>query len=332
MKLRVPREALPALASERADVLSRYFDQLMIRAVEAGDGWELELDWADQAAMYVDPDIQSGLDWWTEKYGALSVATIPTTFSQQRGFLLAVEDAWTLYGWSRWLQTAGEDPQVLTILHLDDHTDFMSPRVIAAGSKWSDAITGLDVNVRNPESVASAIRSGAIGIGSFIAPLAHALPRLDVRHLCARQYARDGMAPACLLPVLAQDTLLVPGGSRIALKHESSATTGGHRYHATDDLAVWLTELPPGPVLLHIDMDYFNCRYDGDSDWAAKPHRHDPPLDQALARIDEVFAALHATKTMGRIEDVVVALSPGFFPAELWPKTIERITRHLSVR
>jgi hypothetical protein len=333
MTLRVPREALPALASARADVLSRYFDQLVVRAIETEDGWNLELDWADQAAMYVDPDLHSGLEWWSREYGALSVGTIPTTFSQQDGFLLAVEDAWTLYGWSRWLRTAGEDPEVLTILHLDDHTDFMSPRVIAVGSTWRDAITGQDVNVRSPESVASAIRSGAIGIGSFIAPFAHALPSLDVRHLCARHYARARMAPVRLLPVLAQDTLLVPGGSRIALKQEAGvATTEGHRYHATDDLDVWLAELPSGPVLLHIDMDYFNCRYDGDSDWAAQPHRHDPPLDRVLARIDEVFAALRATKTMERIEDVVVALSPSFFPAELWPKTVERIARHLSER
>ncbi len=30
----------------------------------------------------------------------------------------------------------------------------------------------------------------------------------------------------------------------------------------------WSNDLGPGPILVHIDMDYFNNRYDGDSDWA----------------------------------------------------------------
>jgi hypothetical protein len=84
------------------------------------------------------------------------------------------------------------------------------------------------------------------------------------------------------------------------------------------------------PILLHIDLDYFNNRYDCDTDWRERASLHDPDQAVVLTMVDEVFDALEATQTLDRIEDTAIAVSPGFFPSELWAPTIERISERLA--
>ena len=85
----------------------------------------------------------------------------------------------------------------------------------------------------------------------------------------------------------------------------------------------------PGLILLHIDMDYFNNRYDGDSDWRGRTERLDPNPERICAMIDRMTAALDQYGVFERIEDVVIAYSPGFFPAELWPMADERLMANM---
>ena len=101
------------------------------------------------------------------------------------------------------------------------------------------------------------------------------------------------------------------------------------RYRATNDLNDWLADIGDGPVLLHVDMDYFNNRYDGDGDWIDRMRRLDPPLDAVLAQIDKVAAAMEHGGLIDRIEDAAVAFSPGFFPAELWQPAERRLRERL---
>src|SRR3546814_1831606 len=93
---------------------------------------------------------------------------------------------------------------------------------------------------------------------------------------------------------------------------------GSGRYRITADPHDWLDRAGSGPALLHIDMDYFCNRFDGDTDWRTRPHSLDANLDIILSKIDEMAAALRQTGIGRRIEDVVIAYSPGFFPAEFW--------------
>ncbi len=48
---------------------------------------------------------------------------------------------------------------------------------------------------------------------------------------------------------------------------------------------------------------------------------NEPPknaLEDVLLKIDDVTAALTRSDLLARVDDVVVAYSPGFFPAEFW--------------
>lgn len=110
----------------------------------------------------------------------------------------------------------------------------------------------------------------------------------------------------------------------------SGQTTVGS-YTLTSSLNNWLDDLPKESVLLlHVDGDYFNNRYDGDSDWQTHALIHDPPEKQVQRSINEFCDALQSLD--GRINDMTVALSPGFFPAEYWQGTVDAILRSVSVR
>jgi hypothetical protein len=55
-----------------------------------------------------------------------------------------------------------------------------------------------------------------------------------------------------------------------------------------------------------------------------------PDFAQILRKIDDLFDALSEAQVVSRIENVTVALSPGFFPAELWEVSIAQIKMRLT--
>jgi hypothetical protein len=198
------------------------------------------------------------------------------------------------------------------------------------GHGWFDPITGARCDLYNPASVCSAIESGAIGMGSFLTPVLHVARHAEVRHLCQPPKARATTDHHIRLTT-EQDTLLDPGRKRPAVRLDpSTAEIGPGSYRITPSVEAWLDRLGDGPILLHIDMDYFNNRYDGDSDWPHRPEPFDPPLSRVCEKIDEVTNALAQHRLLDRLEDVVIAYSPGFFPAEFWREADARLVHGLG--
>ena len=341
MNLTVSRNLLSETANERNPFLKKYFCELAATATAADGGWSIRLFRPDDADFYIDPDLGQGLQWWSSNFGKTEIAEIPLALHRAKGWQLSLNDSWTLYSWSKWLQDsvkAIETPECITVLHLDDHDDLMTPRILIDNSTgFRDLITGAAINLRQPKTVASAVTSGAIGIGSFMAPFLNRLPNVHVRHLCSTEYTTERKGPHAVSPVQVQDELLAPDSMRPGLRLQKLAeaadvaeTPEAHPYLVTDDLVAWLKELPSGPVLVHVDMDYFNNRFNGDSDWVDEGPKYDPPLQQVLARIDGVFQSLENAGVAERVEDFAVALSPGFFPADLWEPSIGRIGAHVN--
>lgn len=337
----VDRHLLSEADDARADFLKDYFCELVASAEEVSEGWRITLDRPPTPDYYVDPDFEDGLDWWSKNFGRIGIEDVPFAFNDKLGFQLSFQDSWTLYSWSKYLAGFTDSatlPSEIVILHLDDHDDFMTPRLIlnavdsAADRECIDAITKRRFDLLSPETVKSAIESGAVGIGSFLAPLMYLLPRVHVRHLCSTEYLAERIGAHAIGVETVQDKLLSPGARRPAIKHISTGSDelpdSGHTYLVTDDLNAWLDDLPECPILVHIDMDYFNNRFNGDSDWIYNGAKYDPSSAQVLNRIDEVFAAIADHKLTGRIVDFAAALSPGFFPADLWASAIERISTH----
>jgi len=213
----------------------------------------------------------------------------------------------------------------------------MSPRLVARQSALIDLISGKPVSAYRPATIDAAVESGAIGMGSFMVPILAVCRDIHIRHL--RMSPGNTRAPGRYDLVLSHepDTLLAPGeptpcaviaepGRRL----RSDETIIG-TYTLTSSLSDWSDNLPEDSVLLlHVDCDYFNNRYDGDSDWQNHAKIHDPPEKQMQGNIDEFCDTLRTLD--GRINDVTIALSPGFFPAEYWKGTVDAILRAVTVR
>ena len=325
--LLVPLDRLPEGAADRHAALRDYFCDKDAEAVRNGDVWELRLAWPGGDERHVDPALEAGLKLW----GGIELHEMAMAQRRSGRVLRALYDTWTLHSWSEWFAREGlAAGDTLTILHVDDHRDLGSPRLFRRGSLWIDPIEERIFEIDDPVSVRSAIESGAVGMGSFLTPVLHSFPEADVRHL--------GQAPKVIgtkdhqIGLTTQkDDLLEPGAERPGILLEDLAEGAGPgRYRLTDDPDRWVEDVRQGPVLLHVDMDYFNNRYDGDGDWHGRGEWLDPSSDEVLAQVDRITAALRRAGLVERIRDAVIAFSPGFFPAELWEAADRRLEEGLE--
>jgi len=322
---------LPSDPSERHAQLRDYFCDKDAIASARDEYWSLDLEWSNEADRYVDPRLDEGLAWWgCERYSEMALAR------KRRGrVLLALNDTWTLESWSHWMKrTPRHSSQGIVVLHVDDHKDLAAPRLFQRNDGWYDPISREKIALNNPESITLAIESGAIGMGSFLTPFLHSFPGVNVRHLC--------QAPKCVTttdsliqPFLVNDTLLEPNELRPAIQLlDSSVNSSLGRYRLTNDLDMWLQNISScgKDIFLHIDMDYFCNRFDGDSDSIATPGPHNPPLENILTCIDDLSLALKRHELTNKIVDTTVAFSPGFFPAEFWAPACNRLLDGLGER
>lgn len=327
--LQVAKALLPDSLSERHGILRTYFCDKDAVATPSEDGWNLDLHWPDGLDRHVDPRLDIGLAWWGEN---VTRSTMVYANRRQHKTLLSLYDTWTLYSWSEWLsRLGGLPPEEITILHVDDHRDLGTPRLLTQKNGFLDLITGRPFELANPESVMAALDSGAVGMGSFMTPFLHAAPTACIRHLCQPPKAvatRDSRIQI----VTELDDLLQPGSRRpaISLSDSVDSPLGHGTYRVTTNPSEWLADVGGGPVILHIDMDYFNNRYDGNSGWQEQTNSLDPDANAIHGKIDELSTALRDTKVLDRIADITVSFSPGFFPAEYWASSCERLLKGLG--
>ncbi|WP_316176328.1 hypothetical protein [Bradyrhizobium sp. SZCCHNRI1073] len=325
---RIPRDRLPESPELQHGLLRDYFCDKDARCQIVGDSWDISLYWPDDPERHVDPRLTEGLRWWE---AGLRLEEMGTSQRRDGHVLRSLYDTWTLLSWSEWLQRNGERAKEgLVVLHVDDHRDLGRPRLFARGSRLYDPITGFEVDFGKPETIDHAIRSGAIGMGSFFTVFLHAMPNVDVRHLCQPPKAlgtKDFEIQRTFVP----DTLIDPSEVCPAIQLVPlEGKTLKRSYRLTSSLDEWLDGLERRPILVHIDLDYFNNRYDGDSDWCQRATRLDPPASDVCRHIDEIGERLQDSRIEESIADVVVSFSPGFFPAEFWEMADERLSRYLE--
>ncbi|TWB87538.1 hypothetical protein FBZ93_12199 [Bradyrhizobium macuxiense] len=321
---RIPKDRLPGSTTARHGALRDYFCDKDADATLIGDNWEVSLYWPTSTDRHVDPRLLDGLAWWDS---TVSPGTMAMSRRRDRYILTSLYDTWTLYSWAQWLNQNPRRPgQKLTLLHFDDHRDFGSPRLFATETGYVDAIAGKVVDIRQPNTILDAIDSGAIGMGSFFTLLFHTFDHLDVRHFCQPPKVRS-TSKYEIERYHERDTLLDPTASRPAVKPvPRTGRDGANIYLATNDPEVLLADIPAdAPILVHIDMDYFNNRYDGDNAWLERAEALNPPAEEILQEIDRVGRILHDERVLNGISDVSVSFSPGFFPAEFWSAADARL-------
>ena len=317
--MRVPRGRLPQDPALWHGFLRDYFcDKDAVVTESAGD-IHLHLRWPGEAERHVDPTLDVGLRWWGQ---GVSLGSMWSARWREGRIMTSLYDTWTLLSWCEWLtRVPSSITEQVVILHVDDHRDLGSPRLYLVRDALVDAITKEEVRLTDPVTVQRAIESGAIGMGSFMTPFLWQCPQAAVRHLCQPPKMQADMRRELVLK-LVPDILLDPDAERLAIELVERAA-GTEEYLGTSDMAKWSDGIEGRPALVHIDMDYFNNRYDGDSAWTQRDPRLDPDLPTMISKVDNLIKALEASKAI--IEDVSIAYSPGFFPAEFW----EPVDRHL---
>lgn len=327
----IPLSRLSLDPQQRHAQLRDYFCDKDALATQVGDQWALKLVWSDDPHRYVDPRLDEGLAWWGSNLRPQDMALA----RKRRGrLLLSLNDTWTLESWSEWLARTPQHPHI-TVLHVDDHKDLGVPRIFQHANGWFDPIKGQAVSLHHPSTVTSAIKSGAFGMGSFLTPFLHYAPSTDVRHLCQGPKCTRTVDSIIKLEYF-PDTLLNPDECRlgVSLVPDGNGVGRGH-YRFTNDIDAWLEGFNSiaerdTAILLHIDMDYFCNRYDGDSDSVENPGPLNCSLPEILSRIDELTIALRDHHVLERLVDIVIAFSPGFFPAEFWAKSCDRLLTGLG--
>ena len=317
--MRVPRGRLPQNPAVWHSFLRDYFCDKDAVATESAGDVHLHLSWPDEAERHIDPDLEVGLRWWGR---GVSLGSMWSSRWREGRVMTSLYDTWTLLSWCEWLARVPSCTiEQVVILHVDDHRDLGSPRLHLVNGALVDAITKEEVQLTDPLTVQRAIESGAIGMGSFMTPFLWQYPQSTVRHLCQPPKMHADVRQM-LTRTIALDTLLNPNAERLAIEL-IERETDAEDYLGTSDTAMWSRGIEGRPALVHIDMDYFNNRYDGDSAWPQRARRLDPDLPTMLSKVDDLISALAASKVI--IEDVSIAYSPGFFPAEFW----QPVDRHL---
>ena len=328
-KIHVATESLPSNGIKRHARLRDYFCDKDAVASHSSRGWELSLAWPSDPKRHVDERLNLGLAWWGD---GVRIQNMALARRRTPRLLRTLYDTWTLASWCEWLERRGGVDALakLVVLHVDDHCDLASPRLKRDGDTWQDLVTGHQSAIDKPGSIVTSIESGAIGMGSFMTPFLDAVGHAEVRHLC--QPPKATVTNDFIFRIECQsDDLIEPGALRPRTELEPTKGVGPGRYRKTPHLEDWLDGIDGGPILLHIDLDFFNNRYDGDSDWRDRPMRHDPPAEEIFNRVEEMSYALRRRGLLEAIEDVVFAFSPGFFPAELWASVDKHLTMCLGL-
>lgn len=330
MRFVVPIENLPEDENQRYQQLHDYFCDQRGYSYQENGKWIIEPYWPSEKKYFVDPLIEKGFSWWDP---TITLGQGHQQLRDMQGYQLSLNDSWTLYSWSNWLvnrtQTKGF-PQEVIILHVDFHSDLMSPRLSYSNNRYNDLLTGETFDIKEPESVRKSILSGAIGVGSFMVPFLHELPKVHLRHLCEGHLTKRNANINGLKKEWEKDTLLALEKIRPKVIYQQVSRESLNNdiisYKITDNCEDWLQNLPRAPIILHIDMDYFNCRYDGDSDWQEYPPRHDPNPLIMNEKMENIFNTISMKGLSAYLEDISVSLSPGFYPAEFWCDGIQKIS------
>lgn len=325
--LRVAKDSLPVNDKERTETLEEYFTEHLPTATDKDDHWEvlLERPSSPYGSYMHDPDIRKGLEWWRP---GTRVRGIPSEKRLLEKGLFALEDQWIPLSWSNYFQKSGSIPKELVLLHIDDHQDMMAPRIgKRLDERFVDFITGDHFSLLKPETVEAAIVSGALGKGSILTPLIWQVSKIHVRHLTLRPAPYTTYT---LKKALQQDIILGHPLQRISVQCENTerdSLLSSSNYLATSNVDTWLSHIPDNvDIFLHIDMDFFNNRFDGNSSWQETGRRvHDINLIEQQRLLKEIFVGLNKRALQTRIKDVSICLSPSFFPAEFWEPMSEML-------
>ncbi|WES96543.1 hypothetical protein P2W68_17055 [Chryseobacterium arthrosphaerae] len=272
-----------------------YFSGKDIKILEQDDNYiDVLLSNHESSDYYIDPNILEGLQWWDK---SIMIKQIPDQFRNLVKYQLSLNDNWTIYSWSLWLEQRlleNDVPNEIVILHIDDHTDCMSPLLFKKDNLFINPFNNEEVNLFNPNTVRRAIESGAISIGSFMTLFLHSMPRIQFRHLMPKHRLSKVQVSGKVNRGFLSDETIQSYQERPLLSFSpSEGIKSNLEYSVFTEIDDFLKDISDtAAIFLHVDMDYFNNRFDGDSDWRSHEFNYDPSAKIVYKNIEETFSTI----------------------------------------
>jgi len=251
-----------------------------------------------------------------------AVVDICSYRSSRNLFDLCLEDSWSGYFIADHLRCLAPQEDIV-LIHLDDHTDMMPTLLARHGDDLMDLAAGRTFDPARREDWETAIRSGSVSIGNFLTPLYYSANNVHVLHL--NNSPDSGYQPQYVSRESRRYDLIPT--EVFAGVEKRGPGTGGHAgtYVGGADAASLLRSVPPGRVLVHIDLDYFINDFNGN----VGQHREIADSDLVFAAWQKMNAFFDALNTfVPSVERWIIATSPGFCSARHW----RWLLRELEVR
>ena len=243
---------------------------------------------------------------------------------------LCLSECWMPYAWSIIRSRENFDIKHLTIIHIDDHSDLMSPFISYDGNWHIDLLTKQPVKFNNPDSIKSAVKSGAITIGSMLTPIINSVKNVKVLHLKPNFIRKTQFK---MFFESAQDNTFFRKTKRFNINYLPIIAENhfNRLYVKTSNVFDLFSLLDKNTkILLHIDMDYFNNRFNGSTSWQQdRSLLRDPNIEVQKETMFKLCNELGNLNKMHHIDYVFVGVSPSFYPAEFWGKGLHFLFRML---
>lgn len=225
-------------------------------------------------------------------------------------------ESWISFLWYSFCSKNNYYPKKLTILHIDDHSDLMSPFLSHNGDSYTDMLTGKSVDFDEISSLMCAVESGAITIGSCLTPIVYNTEIIKIVHIKQNiTTSKDRIVK----DTFHDDIPSISGDNRICISFGNEPLDNENQYIRTSSLNRAKNEINSGEeVFVHIDMDYFNNRYNASTSWEYELNRHDPDIELQKIKITELCDFLEDINSRVSIMHVAIGISPSFYPCEFW--------------
>jgi hypothetical protein len=238
---------------------------------------------------------------------------------------LCMEDSWTGYLVSRHL-TEQNIQEPLVFIHLDDHTDMMSTLLARVSNRLMDPEICKCFDPRIPTDWEAAIRSGSVGIGSFVTALYYLPQPVHVIHL---NHFSDSLYKRSYISHRTITHPLLPHAHFTTIQKQSHKLSGRlGTYIGGSNVQRLLNSIPRGHVIVHIDLDYFINDYNGNV--GTVPAQSVAELhDNATILMTAFFEALFRTGVT--VERWVIATSPGFCSSRHWRWFLDELSSQIKI-
>lgn len=318
--IRIKKEYLPSDEQAIYEKLFFYFNCFDIEISEEKDAYAVSLSPSD--FMYCE-DMNNALN---EMFN-ISVCDVSSFYILKDKVSLCLSENWIPYLLSRMVIDRQMYKVNTAIIHVDDHSDLMSPYISYYNTSLYDMLTGKEVILGESNSISAAVKSGAITIGSMLTTALYSFVNANVYHL--KYNSSEGKKSICRCTTT--DTFFGKEERRISVIL-SDFSKGENYYYITPNPKSIVHQLSNEEnCILHIDMDYFNNRFNGSTSWSTENYHNNPSICEQKHRMDELCQSVKDIDAIIPINYVLIGVSPSFYPCEYWNCGLEYLINNLKI-